>query len=161
MPVRRMKTYSGDSGVVYQYYFLQSRTRRRLFSRGGTSFLFRVSSDRKTSFVVEVVVEESAAARWEKSHDRPPISSPCWPLCIWTNNLASKIIEVSRKTKRGTKIRPPSIPEAPPVLSLFLFGLGGFLLCFLSCAFHRFHSPFRIKFSFATNVSSTSSLVDS
>ncbi len=71
MPVRRMKTYSGDSGVVYQYYFLQSRTRRRLFGRGGTSFLFRVSSDRKTSFVVEVVVEESALARWEKSHDRP------------------------------------------------------------------------------------------
>ena len=71
MSVRRIKTYSGDSGVVYQYYFLQSRPRRRLLGRGGTGFLFSVSSDRKTSFVVEVVVEESAVARWEKSHDRP------------------------------------------------------------------------------------------
>ena len=70
MPVRRMKTYSGDSGVVYQYYFLQSRTRRRLLGRGGTGFLFSVSSDRKTSFVVEVVVEGSAVTRWEKSHGR-------------------------------------------------------------------------------------------
>ena len=70
MVVRRMKTYSAESGFVYQYYFLESRPRRRLWRLTGTAFLFNVSSDRKTSFVAEVMVEESALEVWQKSHGR-------------------------------------------------------------------------------------------
>ena len=71
MTVRRIKTYSGESGFVYQYFFLESRSRRRLWGRSATVFLFSVSSDRKTSFVAEVVVEETALESWEKAHGRP------------------------------------------------------------------------------------------
>ncbi len=70
MTVRRMKTYSGESGVVYQYYFLESRPKRRLWGRHGTAFLFHVTSDRKNFFVSEVLVEAAAVAAWERQHGR-------------------------------------------------------------------------------------------
>ena len=70
MPVRRMKTYSGENGIVYQYYFLESRPHRRLWGRGSTAFLFHVTSDRKNFWVCEVVVEEEALRAWEKAHGR-------------------------------------------------------------------------------------------
>jgi len=70
MPVRRMKTYSGESGIVYQYYFLESRPQRRFWGRGGTAFLFHVTSDRKNFFVCEVMVEDAALRAWERAHGR-------------------------------------------------------------------------------------------
>ena len=70
MTVRRMKTYSGESGVVYQYYFLESQPRRGFWGRRGTAFRFHVTSDRKNFFVAEVMVEEAALQAWEKTHGR-------------------------------------------------------------------------------------------
>lgn len=70
MTGRRMKTYSGESGLVYQYYFLESQLRRRFWGRSGTAYLFHVTSDRKTFFVTEVLVEEAALRAWEKAHGR-------------------------------------------------------------------------------------------
>jgi len=70
MTTRRMKTYSGESGLVYQYYFLESKPRRRFWGRSGIAFLFHVTSDRKNFFVAEVVVEEAALQAWEKAHGR-------------------------------------------------------------------------------------------
>jgi hypothetical protein len=70
MTVRRMKTYSGESGYVYQYYFLESQPRKRLLGRSGTAFLFSVSSDRKSSYVLEVIVEDAALQTWKKTHGR-------------------------------------------------------------------------------------------
>jgi len=70
MTARRMKTYSGENGYVYQYYFLESRMQRRLWGRGGVAFLFHVTSDRKNFFVSEVLVEEAALQAWERLHGR-------------------------------------------------------------------------------------------
>ena len=70
MPPRRLKTYSAESGYVYQYYFLESRPRRRLWGQAGTAFLFSVSSDRKSSFVLEVLVEKGALEAWNQVHGR-------------------------------------------------------------------------------------------
>jgi len=70
MTLRRMKTYSGESGFVYQYYFLESRPQRKLWGRGGIAFLFHVTSDRKNFFVSEVLVEDAALRAWEKLHGR-------------------------------------------------------------------------------------------
>src|SRR5688572_3337595 len=71
MNARRMKTYSGESGIVYQYYFLESRSKRPLWGRRGTAFLFHVTTYLKNFFVAEVFVEETAVAAWEKVHGRP------------------------------------------------------------------------------------------
>jgi hypothetical protein len=65
-----MKTYSGENGYVYQYYFLESRAKRRLWGPRGIAFLFHVTSDRKNFFVAEVLVEEAALQAWERVHGR-------------------------------------------------------------------------------------------
>lgn len=70
MPSHRMKTYSGQSGYVYQYYFLESQKRKRWWNRTGTAFLFHVTSDRKMFFTVEVLVEDRALQGWERTHGR-------------------------------------------------------------------------------------------
>jgi hypothetical protein len=70
MPAPRLKTYSAESGYVYQYYFLESRPHRGLLSRVGTAFLFHVTSDRKKFVVVEVIVEERALRVWARAHGR-------------------------------------------------------------------------------------------
>ena len=70
MTPRRMKTYSAESGFVYQYYFLESQLRRRMWGLAGTAYLFHVSCDRKNYFVSEVVVEEKALRSWESAHGR-------------------------------------------------------------------------------------------
>ena len=70
MTLPRLKTYSGQNGFIYQYYFLESRTKRKFWGRGGTAFLFHVTSDGKNFFVSEVLVEEAALRAWERGHGR-------------------------------------------------------------------------------------------
>ena len=68
-PVRRQKSYSGQSGYVYQYFYEGMRP----FSNSGESgseFVFTFSADRKTSHPVSVLVSNEAIAGWEQSHGR-------------------------------------------------------------------------------------------
>ena len=64
----RLKTYSAQSGYVYQYFYEGHRP----FSSGepGTEFVFSVSADRKRWHPVEVVVPDAALANWEHTHGR-------------------------------------------------------------------------------------------
>lgn len=63
--VRRRKTYSAQTGYVYQYYYEGQRP-----FEGGTEFVFDVSADRKRSQPVSVFVGEEAVALWEQQHQR-------------------------------------------------------------------------------------------
>jgi hypothetical protein len=63
--VRRQKTYSGDSGYVYQYYYEGHRA-----VRGGTEYVFDVTSGPKPSFPVRVVVRDESVRSWEEAHGR-------------------------------------------------------------------------------------------
>jgi hypothetical protein len=68
-PIRRMKTYTGGQGYVYQYYFVGKRPANR--SDGvATEFVFDVTSDRKTTFAVSVFLTEEATNAWAASHGR-------------------------------------------------------------------------------------------
>ncbi|HZD31577.1 MAG TPA: hypothetical protein VE779_07935 [Candidatus Angelobacter sp.] len=55
MSVRRVKTYTAQSGYVYEYYFVGKRNALAddQFAPS-TEFIFDVSSDRKTIFAVSV-----------------------------------------------------------------------------------------------------------
>jgi hypothetical protein len=67
--VRRMKTYSAQSGYVYQYFYEGHRS----FDAGGErelEFVFQVSADRKTWSDLSVLVGASAVGDWEKAHAR-------------------------------------------------------------------------------------------
>jgi hypothetical protein len=67
--VRRQKTYSGQSGYVYQYYYEGHRPYDRDHERG-TEYVFDVSAGRKTSARVSVLVSDAATRNWEEQHGR-------------------------------------------------------------------------------------------
>lgn len=67
MTVRRVKTYTGETGYVYQYYFVGSRP---ALHEPATEFVFDVTSDRKTTFSVSIFLLDRAVAGWEESHGR-------------------------------------------------------------------------------------------
>jgi len=66
--VRRMKTYSAQSGYVYQYYFEGHRPQTT--GESGVEYVFRISPDRKTWHATGVLVSDHAVAEWEAAHDR-------------------------------------------------------------------------------------------
>jgi hypothetical protein len=71
MTVRRMKTYTGGQGYVYQYYFVGKRAARP--GKGddsATEYIFDVTSDRKITFAVSVFLSEPALRRWSDNHGR-------------------------------------------------------------------------------------------
>jgi len=67
--IRRQKTYSGQMGYVYQYYYEGHRPYKR-DRKNGTEYVFAVSSDRKTSIAVSVLVSDTALEDWQNRHGR-------------------------------------------------------------------------------------------
>jgi hypothetical protein len=71
MTIRRMKTYTGGQGYVYQYYFVGKRAAMSGLSEGrATEYVFDVTSDRKTTFAVSIFLIEEATKAWTASHQR-------------------------------------------------------------------------------------------
>jgi len=71
MTVRRMKTYTGGQGYVYQYYFVGQRPAPSGVSQlPATEFIFDVTSDRKTMFAVSVLLQRDAVVGWASRHGR-------------------------------------------------------------------------------------------
>ena len=67
--VRRQKTYSAESGYVYQYFYEGQRPAKR-DGAAGTQYVFNVSADRKSSFPVSVFVSEESLENWQREHAR-------------------------------------------------------------------------------------------
>lgn len=71
MTVRRMKTYTGATGYVYQYYFVGKRAALASAPEApATEFIFDVTPDRKTRFAVSVYLPPAALASWASAHGR-------------------------------------------------------------------------------------------
>jgi hypothetical protein len=71
MTLRRMKTYTGGQGYVYQYYFVGKRPALDGASPGpATEYIFDVTSDRKTTFAVSVLVPTDTVRSWSAAHGR-------------------------------------------------------------------------------------------
>ena len=68
-PVRRMKTYTGATGYVYQYYFVGRRPAPPP-DQGAIEFIFDVTADRKTTFSISVFLKAEALAAWVAEHGR-------------------------------------------------------------------------------------------
>ena len=67
-PLRRMKTYTGGQGYVYQYYFVGKRPAPG--DASSTEFVFDVTSDRKKTFSVSVFFPHEALSAWTRTHGR-------------------------------------------------------------------------------------------
>jgi hypothetical protein len=71
MTVRRVKTYTGAQGYVYQYYFVGKRVALADNPEApATEFIFDVTSDRKLTYAVSVFLSEGPRATWGQTHGR-------------------------------------------------------------------------------------------
>lgn len=69
--IRRLKTYAGTQGYVYQYYFVGKRAALATDPESpATEFVFDVTSDRKQTYAVSVFLPEKALVVWTKAHER-------------------------------------------------------------------------------------------
>jgi hypothetical protein len=72
MTVRRLKTYAGAQGYVYQYYFVGKRTALPDDPDApATEFIFDVTSDRKLTYSVSIFLPEDVLTKWGQVHGRP------------------------------------------------------------------------------------------
>jgi hypothetical protein len=71
MTLRRMKTYTGGQGYVYQYYFVGKRLALADAPEAPASeYIFDVTSDRKTMFTVSVFLPDDVLRDWAGKHGR-------------------------------------------------------------------------------------------
>jgi hypothetical protein len=70
--IRRMKTYAGAQGYVYQYYFVGKRPALPDDPAApATEFVFDVTSDRKLTYAVSIFLSAEAVTAWSTAHARP------------------------------------------------------------------------------------------
>ena len=70
-PIRRLKTYTGSQGYVYQYYFVGKRPALPDDPESpGTEFIFDVTSDRKLTYAVSVFLRQTSLDAWNGAHGR-------------------------------------------------------------------------------------------
>jgi hypothetical protein len=70
MPAR-VKTYTGQTGYVYQYYFVGKRAALEGDPEApATEYIFDVTSDRKTTFAVSIFLPPQALEAWAAARGR-------------------------------------------------------------------------------------------
>jgi hypothetical protein len=71
MPVRRVKTYTAQTGYVYEYYFVGKRPALPGEPLApAAEYIFDVSSDRKSIYAVSIFLSEGAVVRFSSEHRR-------------------------------------------------------------------------------------------
>lgn len=107
-PVRRMKTYSAQSGYVYQYYY----EGQRLFGHGpdqGTEFVFSLSHDRKVWHSTSVVVSHSVLAEWGQAHAREISATERYALAKMALFQAFDERSAPEQMKEPVRLRPADV----------------------------------------------------
>jgi len=66
---RRNKTYSAQTGYVYEYFYEGWRPAARSGERG-SQYVFQASADRRNYSPVSVFLKDSAIESWEREHGR-------------------------------------------------------------------------------------------
>jgi hypothetical protein len=77
--VRREKTYSAETGSVYQYFYLGYRETQR-GEDVGNEHLFSVTSDRTSRFTLRVFLSRQVLEQWEEANDRKLIPTEQYAL---------------------------------------------------------------------------------
>jgi hypothetical protein len=77
MTIRRLKTYTGSHGYVYQYYFVGKRLVRTAGAHDSAveefdaqEYIFDVTSDRKLTHAVSIFLPHRVGVAWAESHRR-------------------------------------------------------------------------------------------
>jgi hypothetical protein len=70
MTIRRLKTYTGNTGYVYQYYFVGKRTIPQTGDLPSSEYVFDVTSDRKHTYSVSIFLSPAVLSEWAARHGR-------------------------------------------------------------------------------------------
>lgn len=72
MTIRRLKTYAGSQGLVYQYYFVGKRPQPPAEGQVSPAdeYVFDVTSDRKLTYAVSIFLPQQVIDEWAESHQR-------------------------------------------------------------------------------------------
>jgi len=102
--IRRLKTYAGAQGYVYQYYFVGQRAALANDPEApATEFVFDVTSDRKLTFAVSVFLPEKSVKGWGASHGRSLTDAELYAAAKL--RLFQAFDEVEDMASRGRRLR--------------------------------------------------------
>jgi hypothetical protein len=104
----RLKTYSAETGYVYQYTFAGQRARER-----GTEYVFDVSRDRTSRFRASVFVSDAGTRSWQETHGRELISGERYAIA----KLALQRFLDSRETGNDAVEITPGADEIEHILA--------------------------------------------
>jgi hypothetical protein len=96
-----MKTYTGATGYVYQYYFVGKRPAPAP-DAGATEFIFDVTADRKTTFSASVFLKPEALAAWATQHGRQLTETEQYAAAKMC--LLKGFDEIERMIERGRRL---------------------------------------------------------
>ncbi len=101
---RRLKTYTAQTGYVYQYYFVGKRPALADDPEApSTEYIFDVTSDRKTTFAVSIFLQPQALAAWAASRGRD--LSPPEQYAAVKLRLMQAFDEVADMLRDGRRLR--------------------------------------------------------
>ncbi len=115
---QRVKTYSSETGVVYQYVFVGQRRSRRGWWKSGHEYTFDVSADRKTSFLLPVFIADEALRSWEQRHGRVLSSTEQYAAAKMRLFRAFDQIENLEQNAAGVAVDAANIEELLAVLDI-------------------------------------------
>jgi hypothetical protein len=116
-PVRRLKTYSAQSGYVYQYYYEGQRPFRAA-GESGAEFVFAISADRKSWRPSRVLLGEGAVTAWEAAHGRKLSATECYAIAKMALFQAFDERATPALMKEDVRVRPADVEAIVETLGL-------------------------------------------
>ena len=109
MTIRRLKTYTGSQGYVYQYYFVGKRPAP---SSDANEYIFDVTSDRKLTYAVSIFLPHQVVAAWAESHGRSLSDSEQYAAVKMRLFRACDELEEMQAHGRQLQVDLPSLEES-------------------------------------------------
>ncbi len=115
MTIRRLKTYTGSQGYVYQYYFVGKRPSPE---SEANEYIFDVTSDRKLTYAVSIFLPHPVVAAWAESHGRSLSDSEQYAAVKMRLFRAFDELEEMQAQGRQLHIDPQSLEESLAALGV-------------------------------------------
>ena len=115
--VRRLKTYSAQSGYVYQYHYEGQRLFRHA-EDNGTEYVFSISADRKKWHSTSVLLSDLAVRTWEETHARELSSTERYAVCKMALFHAFDERPAPEQMKSDIRVRGADVEEIIESLGL-------------------------------------------
>lgn len=96
----RLKTYTAETGLVYQYYFVG---KRKALAEAAMEFVFDVTSDRRVRFSVSIFVPDASLAAWHAAHGRALVDAEIYAAAKM--RLTRAFDEIEDLFDRGRRLR--------------------------------------------------------